>query len=59
MEQLAERLSEGCPFLRVDFYEIAGKVYFGELTLFPASGMGRFTPGEWDKKLGHFLNIAQ
>lgn len=55
MVELSERLSQNIPFLRVDFYEINGKIYFGELTFFPGSGMEEFTPDEWDKKLGDFL----
>lgn len=58
MITLAEQLSYGQPFLRVDFYEVHNKVYFGELTLFPASGFGVFTSNEWDKKLGKWLNIS-
>ncbi len=55
MVELSEKLSQNIPFLRVDFYEINGKIYFGELTFFPGSGMEEFTPDEWDKKLGDFL----
>ncbi len=55
MITLAEKLSEGIPFVRVDFYEINGKVYFGELTFFPDSGFGEFNPPEWDKKLGDMI----
>lgn len=51
----AEKLSKGCPFLRVDFYENNHKLYFGELTFYPASGMGEFQPLEWDRKIGGFL----
>lgn len=55
MVELSEKLSQNIPFLRVDFYEINGKIYFGELTFFPGSGMEEFAPDEWDKKLGDFL----
>ena len=57
MFTLAEQLSKDIPFLRVDFYNINGKIYFGELTFFPASGMGKFEPEEWDNKLGEKLNL--
>ena len=53
----AEVLSKDIPFLRVDFYEIAGKVYFGELTFFPDSGYGRFTDDKWDKKMGDMITL--
>lgn len=57
MLQLATKLSDGYPFLRTDFYVVNGKPYFGELTLYPASGLMPFVPDEWDYKLGElFLN---
>lgn len=57
MIRLAEKLSENIPFLRSDFYEINGRLYFGELTFFPGSGLEEFTPEEWDKRLGHFIML--
>jgi len=57
MIRLAEKLSENMPFVRVDFYEIARKIYFGELTFFPGSGLEEFTPDEWDRKLGDWLRL--
>lgn len=54
---LAEKLAKGHPFLRVDFYNVQGKIYFGELTFFPASGFGKFVPEEWDLTLGGWLNL--
>ncbi len=57
MIELAERLSKNITFLRVDFYEIDNKIYFGELTFFPASGFGKFEPEEYDKVLGDWLQI--
>ena len=41
MFELAGKLSEGIPFLRVDFYSIEDHPYFGELTFFPASGFDK------------------
>lgn len=57
MLELAAKLSEGIKFLRVDFYEIEDKVYFGELTFFPGSGLTPFQPEEWDYKIGDCLNL--
>jgi len=54
---LAEQLSRGKPFLRVDFYNISGRIYFGEITFFPASGFGKLEPDEWDYKLGSWLEL--
>lgn len=57
MFKLAEVLSKDIPFLRVDFYIIENKIYFGELTFFPASGLSKFEPKEWDKTFGNYLNL--
>lgn len=52
---MAERLSEGMPFVRVDFYEVAGRCYFGELTFYPGCGMEEFVPECWDNELGSWI----
>lgn len=57
MVRLAEILSKNIPFMRVDFYEIKGKPYFGELTFYPGSGMEPFTPSEWDEKFGEWISL--
>lgn len=57
MIKMAECLSYGHPFLRVDFYDVNGHIYFGELTFFPASGLERFTSEEWDEKLGSWMSL--
>lgn len=57
MLELAEVLSEGLPFIRVDFYNVDGKIYFGELTFFPASGLGKFTDEKWDVEIGNMLEL--
>ena len=55
--QIAKSLSAGFKFIRVDLYNIKGKIYFGELTLYPASGFGTFSPDEWNYKLGDLIDI--
>lgn len=57
MVMLSEKLSEGIPFLRVDFYEVAGKLKIGELTFFPASGFEKFSPESWDETLGNWISL--
>lgn len=57
MTQLAEILADKIPFVRIDFYEIKGKPYFGEMTFFPGNGMEEFTPEEWDETLGSWLEL--
>lgn len=55
MKRLAAILSEGTPQLRVDFYEVDGRVYFGEMTFFHCSGNEAFHPEEWDKIFGDWV----
>ena len=58
MIELAEKLSEGIPQVRVDFYDVDGKIYFGEMTFFHWSGMMPFKPEEWDKKMGDMIDLS-
>ena len=57
MLKLSKKLAQDIPFVRIDWYEINGKLYFGELTFFPGSGYEVFNPIEWDKKLGDMLEL--
>lgn len=57
MISICEKLSEGFPFIRVDLYNVDGKIYFGELTFYPASGFGVLKPDEWYYKLGDMIKI--
>ena len=59
MKEFAEKLSEAQPFLRTDFYDVDGKVYFGELTFYPANGFGRFIDEENDKLLGSWIKLPE
>ena len=55
MKELVQELSKDIPFLRVDFYEINKRIYFGELTFHPCAGYMPFDPKEWDEKLGELV----
>ena len=57
MKKLAAKLSEGTPQLRVDFYEVDGRVYFGEMTFFHCSGLAPFHPKEWDRIFGDWVTL--
>lgn len=57
MIEIARKLSIGEPFVRVDLYNIRGKVYFGEFTFFHFSGLTPFEPEEWDKKFGDMITL--
>ena len=52
MLELAEKLSDGFQQVRVDFYNIEGRIYFGEMTLYDSSGLDPFDPDEWDTIVG-------
>ena len=55
MISLAETLSKDFPFIRVDFYVVNNHIYFGELTLYPASGLERFVPDDYDLEFGNWI----
>ncbi len=59
MKMLASILSKGLPQVRVDFYEVNGKVYFGELTFFHHGGIVPFTPEKWDYTFGSWINLPK
>ena len=59
MLKLAAELSQGMSFLRVDLYEIGGRIYFSELTFTPCGGTMRFAPPEWDDKIGKLLTLPK
>lgn len=54
---LAEKLTDNITFARVDFYSIGKRIYFGEITFYPASGLGKFEPDYWDYKLGDLIKL--
>ena len=58
MRSLAAKLSANIPFVRVDFFDINGRIYFGEFTFYDWGGMRPFN-GEWDKRLGKYLDIPK
>ena len=59
MLQLAEKLAKNIPFVRVDFYEVNRKIYFGELTFYPGAGFEEFSPEKYDRVLGEWLDLPE
>lgn len=59
MIEIAEKLAKEFIYIRVDFYYVKEKIYFGELTLHHASGLQAFTDEECDKKFGNLLNLPK
>ena len=57
MREYAKVLSRHIPFLRVDFYVISHKVYFGELTFFHNAGFCKVKPDKWNIKLGKLVKL--
>ena len=58
MISIAEKLSEGFPFIRVDLYNVENRIYVGELTFYPLSGYLRWKEKKTDLELGEFLNLG-
>lgn len=59
MKVLATTLSKGFPHVRVDFYEVDGHVYFGEMTFFHHGGWTKFDPERWDEVFGSWLTLPE
>ena len=58
MESIAQKLSEGLPFLRVDMYCIESTIYVGEMTFYHYGGFIPFRPEEWDGRIGEMLDLS-
>ena len=59
MLELAQKISKGTIESRIDFYDINGKIYFGEITFFDSAGFGEFNPEEYDLKFGQMLKLPK
>ena len=59
MLELAEKLSEGMPSVRTDFYSINGKVYFGEITFYQEAGFAHFSSDQYDRYLGSLIQLPE
>lgn len=57
MLELSKVLSKGINHIRVDFYYVNGKLYFGELTFFDGSGFWAFEPESYDYLLGSWIDL--
>ncbi|GBU05931.1 teichuronopeptide biosynthesis TupA-like protein [Faecalimonas umbilicata] len=59
MKKIAENLCKPFQFVRVDLYQANGKVYFGELTFFPAGGAPDFVPDQYDEIVGDMWELKR
>ena len=57
MKTLAEKLSEDFKFVRVDFYEIDGKIYLGELTFTPGAMIFKYKDPKDHINVGNLLSL--
>lgn len=58
MKKIAEILSKGIMEVRVDLYEVNGRVYFGEMTFFHHGGWTPFEPENWDVTFGEWIDLS-
>jgi len=59
MKVIAAKLSKGIKFVRMDLYEINGKIYFGEYTFFHGGAFRLCEPPEWERKLGDWIDLKK
>lgn len=57
MKELSEQLAQNLSFVRIDFYDINGKIYFGEITFFPSAGFEKFNPDKYDEFFGKMIKL--
>ncbi len=57
--RLAEKLAAPFPYIRVDFYDIKGKLYIGELTFYSGGGLTALEPKKWDRIMGEKLDLTK
>ena len=59
MKELAAKLSEGIPQVRIDLYDVNGKIFFGEMTFTHHGGVVPFHPEKWDFVLGSWIILPK
>lgn len=57
MIEFSETIAKEFPYIRVDFYDVDGKLYFGEITQHHGGGFDQIRPIEWDYRFGNMLNL--
>lgn len=59
MKEVASKLSKGIPHVRIDLYEVKGKIYFGEYTFYHHGGCVPFHPLKWDDIFGSWIQLPE
>jgi hypothetical protein len=57
MVECARKLAQGTKHVRVDFYEVGGKLYSGELTFFHCGGLQEFITAQWEMVMGDWIRL--
>ena len=57
MKKISNKLSKDMVFVRIDLYDINNKIYFGEITFYPAGGCLPFNPSQWDSIFGNLIKL--
>lgn len=59
MKEIATKLSQDFPFIRVDFFDTPDKLYMAELTFYPGGGLTQYYPVEFNKLLGDMFELKR
>jgi len=59
MQELCKKLAEGIPHVRVDFYEVNGNLFFGEMTFFAQGGFLKLHPDSWENEWGDLIELPE
>ncbi len=59
MVEVVRKLSADFPLVRVDLYNLDGKIVFGEMTFYPGDGRAQFEPEQYNKILGDYIKLPQ
>ena len=59
LKDIAQKLAEGFPQVRVDLYSAGSKVYFGEMTFYHQVGFGNIYPKEFEEKMGDWIELPK
>ena len=59
MVEVSRKLADRFPFVRVDLYNIDGRILFGEMTFYPADGRNEFLPDEYNAIIGSYIQLPE
>ena len=58
MKRLSMVLADGIPHVRVDFFDVNGRIYFGEMTFYDYAGYMNAVPQNWELEWGRLIKIS-